>query len=177
MAYNEEKDLIQNMKDIEERINAAMTQFSVVQPSIDEILSLREQFENLATSTVGVVKLYETTLVNKNNEYADLLLRCKSQFKQVTNDIESLVNLEVNFTDIKDKILECLELSEHMANLVKGPFVLMKAGQYIHPDDRIPYKHYLKVIDSLNIGTSTGDTTTTGRYIISPTLGISYDAK
>ena len=176
MAYSEEKDLIQNMKDLEGRINAAMLQIDEVRPDIEEIKSIKSDLEALSETTIQVVNQYESTLRDKNDEYANLLIRCKSQFNQVTNDVESLVNLQVNFTDIKDKILLCLELSEHISNLVKGPFILMKPDNYIPVEERIPYKHYLRIIDAVTIGES-GGIPASGRYLISPTLGISYDAK
>jgi len=177
MAYSEEKDLIQNMKDLEGRINSAMNEVDSIRPDIEMIRSIKSDLESLSDATIAVVNQYETTLRDKDEEYADLLIRCKSQFRQVTDDVESLVSLEVNFTDIKDKILLCLELSEHISNLVKGPFVLMKPNNYIQVDDRIPYKHYLKVIDAIDIDGSGGGVPASGRYIVSPTLGISYDAK
>lgn len=176
MAYSEEKDLIQNMKDLEGRINSAIAEVDSIRPDIEQIRSIKSDLENLSDVTIAVVNQYESTLRDKDDEYRDLLIRCKSQFRQVTDDVESLVNLEVNFTDIKDKILLCLELSEHISNLVKGPFVLMKPENYIPVDDRIPYKHYLKVIDAFSIGDSWG-IPASGRYLVSPTLGISYDAK
>ncbi len=178
MAYAEEKDLIQNIKDLRDSVEQMTAEFSTVQPSIDQILSLKSQFEDLANSTTAVIRIYENTLAAKNSEYTDLLNNCKSQFNQVTREVESLVALGLNFNEIKDKIEQCLELSDQVNYLVQDQFVIMKEGHYIDIPNRIPYKHYLKVIDSFDIsaggGSGGGDTT---HYIVSPTLAISYTAR
>ena len=147
MGYSEEKDLIQNVKDLESQIEGMLSKFSEVEPSINEMLELKEQFENLKESTLSIIDKYDNTLENKTQEMNDLLESCRSQFKQVTNDVESLVNLQVNFTDIEDKINRCLSLSTDVTNLVSGPFVMMNGSSgYVKPTDRLPYKYYLNVI-------------------------------
>ena len=145
MAYLEEKDLIQNVKDLRLKVDEMVSAFETVQPSIDEILDLRDLLEN-----------------------------CKSQFKQVTNDVESLVSLEVNFTDIKARIEECLELSKHMTQLVEGPVVLMKDREsFVEIKDRLPYKRYHNVTDVLaTSGIGTGQLPNS--FVVSPTMGISF---
>ena len=149
MSYSEDKDLIQNMKDLEEQIHGVLSKFSEVEPSIDEILGLKDQFENLKSTTLSIINQYDDTLDHKTQEMNDLLENCRSQFKQVTNDIESLVNLQVNFTDIEDKINRCLSLSSDVANIVSGPFIMMDGpDNYVEPANRLPYKYYLNVISS-----------------------------
>ena len=149
MAYSEEKDLIQNMKDLEKLVSDMNNSFSQLEPSIDEILKLKEQFENLKQSTLGIIDEYEQTLTNKTEEMNDLLTSCRSQFKQVTNDVESLVNLQVNFSSIESKINRCLELSNSVNELIQGPFVLMDgANNYVKPSDRLASKYYMNVVSS-----------------------------
>lgn len=180
MAYSEEKDLIQNVKELRALVDSMSSEFSQVQPSIDEILALKDDFEHLAGQTTFTIKMYEDTLAARDADYKSLLENCRSQFKQVTDDVESLVNLEVNFNQIKEQLVTCLELSEHIQNLVKGPFVLMKnEHEYVEIDERIPYKHYLKVIDSLEIGSGSGGGGgfPSETIIVSPTMGISYSAQ
>jgi hypothetical protein len=157
MAYSEEKDLIQNVKDLAASVEEMCQEFSQVQPSITEVLALRDEFTELADKTTGVIDQYESTLNEKNEEYGALLDDCRSQFKQVTNDVESLVNLQVNFESIKDNIEKCLALSNTVASLTEGPFVLMEGDDgYVEVADRLPYKHYLKVVDSIDLSTSSG---------------------
>ncbi|MCM1225076.1 MAG: hypothetical protein NC548_62560, partial [Lachnospiraceae bacterium] len=78
---------------------------------------------------------------------------------------------------IQTKIEQCLRLSEHMTNLVQGPVVLMKNGASFVPiKDRLPYKRYYNVTDVLaTSGSGTGVPPT--QYIVSPTMGISFDAE
>lgn len=175
MAYSENKDLIQNVKDLSSLVDEMSSEFSQVQPSITQILALRSEFENLANSTTYVIRAYENTLRARDADYNSLLEECRSQFRQVTNDVESLVNLEVNFQEIKEKIVRCIELSDHIFNLVQGPFVLMDGdAHYVEVQDRIPYKHYLKVIDSIDIGGGSGSSSQTVR--VSPSMAFSYTA-
>lgn len=177
MAYSEQKDLIQNVKDLYAQVERLGSSVSQVEPSIEEILQLRDQFENLSNTTLGVIKEYESTLENKTAEIDNLLIDCKSQFQQVTNDVEALVQLQVNFESIRGSIVKCLELSSTLADLVKGPFVLME-GESIPIKDRVPYKHYLKVTDSVAIG-GTGGSEQPGipsTVTVSPNMAISFDA-
>lgn len=176
MPYMEEKDLIENVKNLRLEVDRMCKAFGEVEPSMNEILKLKGEFNDLANTTVAVIKMYETSLSQKNDEYKDLLENCKSQFKQVTNDVESLVSLEVNFTDIQTKIEQCLRLSEHLTNLVQGPVVLMKNGaSYVQIKDRLPYKRYYNVTDVLaTSGSGTGAPPT--QYVVGPNMGISFDA-
>lgn len=178
MAYSEQKDLIQNVKDLYAQVEKLGSSVSQVEPSIEEILKLRDQFENLSNQTLGVIKEYESTLENKTAEIDNLLIDCKSQFQQVTNDVEALVQLQVNFESIRGSIVKCLELSSTLADLVKGPFVLME-GESIPIKDRVPYKHYLKVTDSVAIGGAGGSGDQPGipsTVAVSPNMAISFDA-
>lgn len=169
MAYSEEKDLIQNVKDLREIVDKINGSVSELGPSIEEILALRDEFEGLADKTIGVIEQYEASIKEKDDEYNALLSECRSQFKQVTNDVEALVNLEVNFQDIKDRIELCIQLSDEISELAKGPFVLMKGkSDYVPVEDRLPYKHYLKVISAAPM---TGGIPTAIK--VSPTMGIS----
>ena len=86
MAYLEEKDLIQNVKDLRLKVDEMVSAFETVQPSIDEILDLKDQFNTLAEKTITVIKMYETSLAHNDEQYRDLLENCKSQFKQVIKD-------------------------------------------------------------------------------------------
>ena len=177
MAYNEQKDLIQNIKDLYAHVDELNESVSRVEPSIEDILRLRDEFENLSNSTLEVIKQYESTLDEKTDEFNTLLIDCKSQFKQVTNDVEALVQLQVNFDSIRDSIVRCLELSATLADLVQGPFILME-GESIPIKDRVPYKHYLKVTDSVAIG-GTGGSDQPGipsTVVVSPNMAISFDA-
>ena len=175
MAYSENKDLIQNVKDLSSLVDSLSSEFNQVQPSITQILELKEEFEGLAESTTSVIQTYEGTLRARDADYSALIEECRSQFKQVTDDVEALVNLEVNFEDIKGKIIQCIALSDHINNLVKGPFVLMDGdAHYVEVEDRIPYKHYLKVIDSIDIGGGSGGSSQTVR--VSPSMAFSYTA-
>lgn len=174
MAYSEEKDLIQNVKDLRLLVDSMSKEFGTVQPSIAEILKLKDEFNNLAERTITVIKMYEGSLAQNDKEYKDLLEACKSQFKQVTNDVESLVSLEVNFTDIKSRIEECLRLSEHMTQLVQGPVVLMKdPASYVAIKDRLPYKRYHNVT-SILATSGMGSGQPSDQYVVSPTMGISF---
>lgn len=176
MAYNEQKDLIQNIKELHAHVDKLGESVSQVEPSIEEILQLRDQFENLSNSTLEVIKKYESTLGEKTAEIDNLLIDCKSQFQQVTDDVESLVQLQVNFESIRGSIVKCLELSSTLADLVKGPFVLME-GESIPIKDRVPYKHYLKVTDSVAIGgTGSDQPGIPSTVTVSPNMAISFDA-
>lgn len=175
MAYNEQKDLIQNIKDLYVHVDKLNESISQVEPSIEDILQLRDQFENLSNTTLGVIQKYESTLDEKTDEINNLLINCKSQFKQVTDDVEALVQLQVNFESIRDSIIRCLELSSTLADLVQGPFILME-GESIPIKDRVPYKHYLKVTDSVaieGVGSQPGIPST---VTVSPNMAISFDA-
>jgi hypothetical protein len=168
-------------------------EFSQVEPSIQEVLALRDEFTELSNTTTEVIKQYESTLKDKDDEYSALLEDCRSQFKQVTDDVESLVNLEVNFEDIKDRIEKCIALSDIITAVAQGPFVVMNGDdEYVEPKDRLSFKHYLKVIDTMELG-STGSSGSSGsggssddenvRIVlpsevqVSPSLSISYDAE
>lgn len=176
MAYNEQKDLIQNIKDLYLHVDELNESVGRIEPSMEDILRLRDEFENLSDSTLAVIKQYESTLDEKTSEYNNLLIDCKSQFQQVTNDVEALVQLQVNFESIRDSIVKCLELSATLADLVQGPFILME-GESIPIKDRVPYKHYLKVTDSVAIGGTGGDQPGIPSTVtVSPNMAISFDA-
>ena len=146
MAYSEELDIIQNMKNLSKEVSDALNTIDQVQPSIDEILKLKDQFQNLSDSTLEVVNKYEDQLESISGELNNLLIDAKSQFKQVTDDVEALVNLEVDFESIKEKITGCLELNDTIADLLSGTTVMMNSDNIIEVADRKPYKRYLEII-------------------------------
>lgn len=151
MAYSEELDIIQNMKNLSKEVAGALVTLDKVQPSIDEILELKDQFQNLSDSTLEVVNKYEDQLASVSGELNNLLTDARSQFKQVTDDVESLVNLEVDFESIKEKITGCLELNDTIADLLSGTIVMMDSSNIVKVADRRPYKRYLEIIKETNI--------------------------
>lgn len=172
MAYSEELDLIQNVKNLSLIIDNLLQQFSQVEPSMNEILELKDKFQELSDKTVGVIDEYQEKLDIKSDEIEDLLENCRSQFKQVTDDVESLVNLEVNFTSIKEEITNCLTFSNTVTDLLNGTVVYMTADTFVPVEDRVPYKRYLEVTGKVDFKDIVGHL-----FKISPSLGISYDAE
>lgn len=146
MAYSEELDIIQNMKNLSAEISNALKNLSEVQPSLDEMRDLKSKFEQLESNTLKVINDYDITLNDKSAELEDLITNARSQFKQVTDDVESLVNLEVDFNDIKSKILECLDINNNLADIVGGTTVMMTSDNIVTVGDRKPYKKYYEVI-------------------------------
>ena len=170
MAYSEELDLIQNVKNLSEDIANMVKSFNEIEPSMNQILEMRDQFQDLHDSTVVVINQYQGTLDAKSGEMDELLENCRSQFKQVTDDVESLVNLQVNFTSIKDKIELCLELSDTITGLLEGSIVFMTSDNIVPVSDRLPYKRYLEITDSTQIGS------VSGLLKVSPSMGIDFNA-
>lgn len=173
MAYSEELDLIQNVKNLSGEIADMVSSFSKIEPSMNQILEMKKEFQDLHDSTVAVIEKYDSTLTEKTSEIDDLLENCRSQFKQVTDDVESLVNLQVNFESIKDKITFCIELSDTIIGVLEGSIVLMTSDAIVPVNSRVPYKRYLEITDSVDIG-GVGENKT---YKVSPYMGISFDAQ
>lgn len=148
MAYSEELDIIQNMKNLSQEVSDALAALSQVEPSIQEILQLKDQFQNLSDSTLEVVNEYEDKLESVSGELQDLLTNARSQFKQVTDDVEALVNLEVDFVSIKDKITNCLELNDTLVGLLSGTTVMMSSDNIVPVEERKPYNRYFEVLSS-----------------------------
>lgn len=148
MAYSEELDIIQNMKNLSQEVSDALATLSQVEPSIQEILQLKDQFQNLSDSTLEVVNEYEDKLESVSGELQDLLTNARSQFKQVTDDVEALVNLEVDFVSIKDKITNCLELNDTLVGLLSGTTVMMSSDNIVPVEERKPYNRYFEVLSS-----------------------------
>lgn len=171
MAYSEELDLIQNVKNLSNEIAEMTKSFGEIEPSMNQILEMRDQFQELHDSTVAVIDNYQKTLDDKSSEMDELLENCRSQFKQVTDDVESLVNLEVNFESIKDKIETCINLSDTLTGLLEGSIVFMTPDNIVPIDDRLPYKRYLEITDSVSISGSIG-----GVLKVSPFMGIDFNA-
>lgn len=146
MAYSEELDIIQNMKNISSEISDTLEKLSEVQPSLNEMNDLKSKFEQLKTNTLDIINKYDSTLNEKTVAIENLLANARSQFKQVTDDVESLVNLEVDFEDIKSKILECLEINNNLVDVVGGITVMMTSDNIVAVGDRKPYKRYYEVI-------------------------------
>lgn len=148
MAYSEELDIIQNMKNLSQEVSDALATLSQVEPSIQEILQLKDQFQNLSDSTLEVVNEYEDKLESVSGKLQDLLTNARSQFKQVTDDVEALVNLEVDFVSIKDKITNCLELNDTLVGLLSGTTVMMSSDNIVPVEERKPYNRYFEVLSS-----------------------------
>lgn len=146
MAYSEELDIIQNMKNLSKEVADALATLDDVQPSIDEILELKDQFQDLSDSTLAVIEKYESKLEEDSEKLTDLYNSARSQFKQVTDDVEALVNLEVDFESIKTKIEACLDLNETLTDLLSGTTVFMTSEDIIPEADRKPYKRYLEIL-------------------------------
>ena len=170
MAYSEELDLIQNVKNLSNEVAAMTKSFGEIEPSMDQILEMKDQFQNLHDSTVAVINEYQKTLDDKSGEMDELLENCRSQFKQVTDDVESLVNLQVNFESIKGKIETCIELSDTITGLLEGSIVFMTPDNIVPVKDRLPYKRYLEITDSVKLSS------TSGLLKVSPLMGIDYNA-
>ena len=146
MAYSEELDIIQNMKNLSSEISDTLSKLSEVQPSLDEMKELKSKFEQLEANTLSIIERYDSTLNEKSVAIENLLTNARSQFKQVTDDVESLVNLEVDFEDIKSKILECLDINTNLLDVIGGTTVRMTSDNIIPVKDRKPYKRYLETI-------------------------------
>lgn len=170
MAYSEELDLIQNVKNLSDEIADMINSFGKIEPSMNQILEMKKEFQDLHDSTVAVIEKYDSTLTDKTSDMNNLLESCRSQFKQVTDDVESLVNLQVNFESIKDKITSCINLSETITGLLEGSIIFMTPDNIVPVNERLPYKRYLEITDSVNIEGSVS-----GSYVVSPFMGISFN--
>jgi len=173
-AYQENLDLVQNCRNLFEEVESMSNKFNQIEPSMDRILVLKDRFEQIASETTATIDLYKGELLRRGNEYDALMENCKSKIRQVTNDVESLVNLQVNFADIKSKILECLALADAVNNIIQGNYILMPQDKYVAIEDRVPYKHYAKIVESIDLDALTGQMS--GRYIVAPNMAFSYDA-
>ena len=146
MAYSEELDIIQNMKNLSVEVSNSLSKLSEVKPSLDELNDLKNQFQNLESSTIEVINRYSDDMKNNQSEYERLLSDARSQFNQVTNDVEALVNLEVDFEDIKDKIEKCLEINDNIFDATTGLKIMMTSDNIVPVSERKPYKTYYEII-------------------------------
>lgn len=170
MAYSEELDLIQNVKNLSDEFATIMAKYDEIEPSMNQIFELRDQFQDLRDSTLAVIEEYQDELDMKTNEMDNLLESCRSQFKQVTDDVEALVNLEINFNEIRDKIETCIALSDGVTGLLEGSIILMTPDNIVPVENRQPYKRYLEITDSTKFSTISS------MLKVSPFMGIDFDA-
>lgn len=176
MSYSEGYDLVQNIKALQSFMDRIESEFSKVEPSIQDILNLKDQFDNLRDTTIGILQQYEGQMAEQAKQMEDLLENCRSQFQQVTDDVESLVNLEANFSQMKDKIEQIILIGQQFDKL--GTLVWMDEGKPIPVEKRTPGKYYLQVIEQLRFANnpSTGEAIPIpDRLRIGPNMGISFD--
>lgn len=160
-AYDDGLDLIQNMKAMTTLVDELKVAFSEVEPSMDVIFELRDNFEHLSVETTTIINNYKETIVNKSEEADTMIKDCEAKFEQITNDIEALVDLEANFATIKDKVDECLTIREELVHIDdriqeivdnSTGFVWMRdSSEFVPIDQRKESKFYLNVTDSVEI--------------------------
>lgn len=175
MSYSEGKDLVQNIKDLQSFMERIESEFSKVEPSIQDILDLKDQFDNLRDNTIKILQQYEGMMADQAKQMEDLLENCRSQFQQVTDDVESLVNLEANFTQMKHKIEQVILIGQQFDKL--GTIIWMDKGKTIPVEKRTPGKYYIQVIEQLRFANnSSGEAIPIpNRLRIGPNMGISFD--
>lgn len=173
--YSEGLDLVQNIKQLQSDFERIDSEISQVEPSVTEILELKDRFENLRNDTLDAFRDYEGKMKDQQKTMDDLIESGKSQLKQVTDDVESLVNLGANFTQMRDTLERVIEIGNEIDQL--GTLVWVDKNKPIPVEKRKPGKYYLCVTDTLRYTlTNDGETIAIpNRLRIGPNIGVSFD--
>lgn len=173
-GYLKEQDLIQNMRNMVKIADDLKTAFSQVEPSMETIFSLRDQFEELSTETIQIVNDYKESVDSEKQRSDEILTEAQEQVQRVREDIDRLLSFEESFQEIADKVDQVLAMKDQLDLLLQKiedatSLIVMDKDSYIEPEDRQPNKFYINITDEMRTIT-TGDS-----VVVSPTISMKIE--
>lgn len=161
-GYINEKDLVQNMRRMTALANQIVVEFSKVEPSMQTIYQLRDDFENLADRTITIVNNYETEIRHTNETAQQIISNLTQQTDKLRQDIEEILNIGSNFESIAEEIHVLLKtnetvvsLTEEFQQLVKSTgieFIRSGDSSWVEPKNRVKGRLYAEIQNTINFG-------------------------
>lgn len=164
-GYNSNVDLIQNMREMTALAAKLSEEFAAVEPSMETIFALRDDFENLEARTIEIVNNYETNIQNSQAEAQKIIDDLNVEVERIRSNIDELLNLSDNFESIADEIATLVQMKSTVDDLVtrmeelekKGSFVVIHEGEDDIPvEERTAGNYYLRVTDQMVSGVIEG---------------------
>ena len=161
-GYINEKDLVQNMRQMTALANQIVVEFSKVEPSMQTIYNLRDDFENLAERTITIVNNYENEIHQTNETAQQIISNLTQQTDKLRQDIEEILNVGSNFESISEEIHVLLTTNETVISLTEDfqqlvestgiEFIKSGTSSWVEPRDRVKGRLYAEVQNAINFG-------------------------
>lgn len=161
-GYVNEKDLVQNMRRMTALAQQIVYEFSKVEPSMQTIYDLRDDFENLAERTITIVNKYETDISNTNQTAQQIISNLNQQMNTLQTNIEEIFNIGSNFESIAQEINVLLStnetviaLTEEFSQLIESSgiaFIQQGTSSWVEPKNRVKGKLYAEIQNTINTG-------------------------
>lgn len=158
-GYVNEKDLVQNMRRMSALAQQIVYEFSKVEPSMETIYQLRDDFENLSERTITIVNNYEEAINKANQNAQQIINNLLEQTDFIRNNINELLNIGSNFESIASQIDVLLKTNETVVSLTEDFINLMASSgitfiqsgtdSWIEPKDRTKGKLYAEIRDTI----------------------------
>ena len=160
-GYVNEKDLVQNMRRMTALAQQIVYEFKQVEPSMEIIYQLRDDFEDLADRTITIVNNYETAINQTNQNAQQIINNLLEQTDFIRNNINELLNIGSNFESIATQIDVLLKTNETVVSLTEDfinlaassgiTFIQSGTDSWIEPRDRVKGKLYAEIRDTIII--------------------------
>ncbi len=173
-AYRNDRDLIQNMREMQ-RIAAEIDRiFQKCEDNIDEIFNLRDQFADLESRTIKIVEEFEKKITEQSDNADALIAGYKEQLETLTKRIEELMGITEDFESIANQVQELLGLRDTVNELTKkvealsgkSGIIVIPKGENIPIEERKEGTVYFQVTEER---TSLTDETI---LVVSPNMGL-----
>lgn len=161
-GYKETEDLVQNMRRMTALAHEIVVEFSKVEPSMQIIYDLRDDYLNLEERTIEIVNKYQNDINNTNQNAQQIINNLMEQTDFIRNNINDLLNIGSNFESIASQINVLLKTNEEMVALTED-FINLKASTgttfikagtstWVEPKDRIAGMLYAEEQTTINTG-------------------------
>lgn len=112
-----QQDLVQRFESLVLTCNQMIDRFQDVEPNIDIIYNLKDQFVELEKRTVSIVNQFQNEVYVKEDQADQIILDLNVEVNRIQENIQDLLGLSTSFDSIAEEITRLVQMDGQVATL------------------------------------------------------------
>lgn len=128
-----QQDLVQRFESLVATCNQMIDRFQTVEPNIDVIYKLKDQFVELEHRTVSIVNQFQSEIFVKEDQADQIILDLNVEVNRIQENIQDLLGLSTSFDSIAEEITRLVQMDGQVATLEEKVAQLEGSTKMVKP--------------------------------------------
>ncbi len=128
-----QQDLVQRFENLVATCNRMIDRFQDVEPNIDVIYKLKDQFQELSDRTVSIVNQFQNEIFTKEDQADQIILDLNVEVNRVQENIQDLLGLSSSFDSIAEEITRLVQMDGQVSALEEKVAQLEGSTKMVKP--------------------------------------------